>query len=243
MPHGMSVILTAPAVFRWTASTDPGRHLEMAAAMGADTARRAGGGRRRVSRRSNHRAHARHGHAERSCGHRLYRGRCRSTRRGHRAATSRDEAVSASRDARGVARVVPGLDGAVVRRLPRFIALLSLVVLLRGAHAGRSAATDDRRGRESQLRADRDREAFERSAGRARRAGVRRIRDADAADSGWRAVRDVPGRRRGVSESAAAAGLTRDAGVVYAVGRLVIFAPTGSPLDGRRTARRARAAS
>jgi molybdate transport system substrate-binding protein len=28
----------------------------------------------------------------------------------------------------------------------------------------------------------------------------------------------------------AAAGLTRDAGVVYAVGRLVVFAPTGSPL-------------
>lgn len=28
----------------------------------------------------------------------------------------------------------------------------------------------------------------------------------------------------------AAAGLTRDAGVVYAIGRLVIFAPTGSPL-------------
>src|SRR5690349_13815376 len=27
-----------------------------------------------------------------------------------------------------------------------------------------------------------------------------------------------------------AAGLTRDAGVVYAVGRLVVFAPTGSPL-------------
>lgn len=36
VPHGMSVILTAPAVFRWTASTDPQRHLEMAAAMGAD---------------------------------------------------------------------------------------------------------------------------------------------------------------------------------------------------------------
>jgi molybdate transport system substrate-binding protein len=29
----------------------------------------------------------------------------------------------------------------------------------------------------------------------------------------------------------AAAGLTRDAGVVYAVGRLVLFAPTGSPLS------------
>jgi len=36
VPHGMSVALTAPAVFRWTAESDPGRHLEMAAAMGID---------------------------------------------------------------------------------------------------------------------------------------------------------------------------------------------------------------
>jgi hydroxyacid-oxoacid transhydrogenase len=36
VPHGMSVILTAPAVFRWTAETNPKRHLEMAVAMGAD---------------------------------------------------------------------------------------------------------------------------------------------------------------------------------------------------------------
>jgi hydroxyacid-oxoacid transhydrogenase len=36
VPHGMSVVLTAPAVFRWTAATNPGRHLDMAAAMGAD---------------------------------------------------------------------------------------------------------------------------------------------------------------------------------------------------------------
>lgn len=36
VPHGMSVVLSAPAVFRWTAPTDPGRHLAMAAAMGAD---------------------------------------------------------------------------------------------------------------------------------------------------------------------------------------------------------------
>jgi len=36
VPHGMSVILTAPAVFRWTAPTDPVRHLAMAEAMGAN---------------------------------------------------------------------------------------------------------------------------------------------------------------------------------------------------------------
>lgn len=36
VPHGMSVALTAPAVFRWTAASHPIRHLAMAAAMGAD---------------------------------------------------------------------------------------------------------------------------------------------------------------------------------------------------------------
>ncbi len=96
VPHGMSVILNAPAVFRFTAQANPQRHLEAARMLGADI-RDAGpddagevlsGKLIDIMRRTGHAQWLERGW--------LYRSGCRSTRGRHDSAAPGDQAFTPS---------------------------------------------------------------------------------------------------------------------------------------------------
>ncbi len=65
VPHGMSVILNAPAVFRWTAPANPERHLYAASLLGADVSGVGAEDAGELLADSDHRADARYRDAER----------------------------------------------------------------------------------------------------------------------------------------------------------------------------------
>lgn len=93
VPHGYSVILNAPAIFRFTACASPDRHRQAAAALGADANSFSTGGCRARSCGPDHLVHAETKCAQRTPRNRVYTRGYPRAGRGHATAAPGNEAL------------------------------------------------------------------------------------------------------------------------------------------------------